>query len=164
MAFSESKRVQSGKDDIRAIDWNVTAWFGHPTWKFFWRRTWADSDATSVDVSGSENLERKLSLKRSCNRTLCSFIFSAIQTMTRSGLSFSVIQLKNSFLPKRSHPFVSYVNWLSLNRKNSKTNISEGLRYLTNVIKKRSICFVILILLIRPLKMHWNWAIKNTML
>src|SRR3954471_17069498 len=144
MAFSEVREYMPG-DDIRAIDWNVTARFGHPYAKVFEE----ERELTVmllVDVSGSGMFGTKSQFKKDLMTELCAVLsFSAIQNNDKIGLIFFSDKIEKFIPPKKGKTHILRIirELINFQPANSKTNISEGLRYVRNVIKKRSICFVI---------------------
>ena len=144
MAFSEVREYQYG-DDIRSIDWNVTARFNHPYVKVFEE----ERELTVmliVDVSGSRYFgtqkEFKMSLIAEVSAVLA---FSAIQNNDKIGMiMFS--DMVEKFIPPqkgRQHTLRIIRELLEFQPKHQNTNISEALRYFTNAIKKKCIAFVI---------------------
>ncbi len=144
MAFSEVREYMAG-DDIRAIDWNVTARFNHPFVKVFEE----ERELTVillVDVSGSEEFGTKGQFKKDLVTELCAVLaFSAIQNNDKTGIIFFSDKIEKFIPPKKgkSHILRIIRELIEFQPQNKKTDISNALRYLTNVIKKRSICFVI---------------------
>ncbi len=144
MAFSEVREYQYG-DDIRTIDWNVTARFNHPYIKVFEE----ERELTVmllVDVSGSRYFGTQKELKMSLIAEVSAVMaFSAIQNNDKIGMiMFSDVIEK--FIPPqkgRQHTLRIIRELLEYNPKHQNTNISEALRYLTNAIKKKCIAFVI---------------------
>jgi uncharacterized protein (DUF58 family) len=144
MAFSEVREYQFG-DDIRSIDWNVTARFNHPYVKIFEE----ERELTVmllVDVSGSRNFGTQKELKMSLIAEVSAVLaFSAIQNNDKIGMiMFSDVIEK--FIPPqkgRQHTLRIVRELLEYSPKRQNTNISEALRYLTNAIKKKCIAFVI---------------------
>jgi uncharacterized protein (DUF58 family) len=144
MAFSEVREYQFG-DDIRAIDWNVTARFNHPFIKIFEE----ERELTVillVDVSASENFGTKLQFKKDLITELCAVLaFSAIQNNDKIGVIFFSDQIEKFIPPKKGRTHILRIirELIEFKPTHTKTNISQALRYLINVIKKRSIVFVI---------------------
>jgi uncharacterized protein (DUF58 family) len=144
MAFSEVREYQYG-DDIRSIDWNVTARFNHPFIKVFEE----ERELTVmllVDVSGSRYFGTQTELKMSLIAEVSAVMaFSAIQNNDKIGMvMFSDVIEK--FIPPqkgRQHTLRIIRELLEYTPKHQKTNISEALRYLTNAIRKKCIAFVI---------------------
>jgi len=144
MAFSEVREYQYG-DDIRSIDWNVTARFNHPFIKVFEE----ERELTVmllVDVSGSRYFGTQTELKMSLIAEVSAVMaFSAIQNNDKIGMiMFSDVIEK--FIPPqkgRQHTLRIIRELLEYTPKHQNTNISEALRYLNNAIKKKCIAFVI---------------------
>ncbi len=144
MAFSEVREYTPG-DDIRTIDWNVTARFGHPFVKVFEEERELNV-ILLVDVSGSESFGTSGQFKKDMITELCAVIsFSAIQNNDKIGVIFFSDIIEKYIPPKKgkSHILRIIRELIEFKPKNQKTNIGEALRYMTNMIKKRSICFVI---------------------
>src|SRR5690349_9964087 len=144
MAFSEVREYIQG-DDIRSIDWNVTARFNHPFVKVFEE----ERELTVillVDVSASGEFGTKVQFKKDLVTELCAVLsFSAIQNNDKIGIIFFSDQIEKFIPPKKgkSHILRIIRELIEFEPQHARTDISGALRYLTNVIKKRSICFVI---------------------
>jgi uncharacterized protein (DUF58 family) len=144
MAFSEVREYQPG-DDIRSIDWNVTARFNEPFVKIFEE----ERELTVmlvVDVSASKDFGTLHQFKKDLVTELCAVLsFSAIQNNDKIGLIFFSDIIEKFIPPKKgkSHILRIIRELLEFEPSHKKTSIAEGLRYLTNAIKKRSIAFVI---------------------
>ncbi len=144
MAFSEVREYQFG-DDIRNIDWNVTARFNHPFIKVFEE----ERELTVIlliDVSGSNNFGTKMQLKQELIAEIAAVLsFSAIQNNDKVGVIFFTDKIEKFIPPKKgtSHILRIIRELVDFKADNSGTDISEPLRYLTNVIKKRATAFVI---------------------
>src|SRR5438105_4339876 len=144
MAFSEVREYTPG-DDIRSIDWNVTARFNHPFVKVFEE----ERELTVilvVDVSASGNFGTRIQFKKELITELCAVLsFSAIQNNDKIGIIFFSDKIEKFIPPKKGKTHILRIirELIEFKAENQKTNISGALRYLTNVIKKRSICFVI---------------------
>lgn len=144
MAFSEVREYIPG-DDIRAIDWNVTARLNHPYVKVFEE----ERELTVmllVDVSGSGEFGTKTQFKKEMITELCAVLsFSAIQNNDKIGIVFFSDQIEKFIPPKKgkSHILRIIRELISFKPANRKTDIALALRYFTNVIKKRSIAFLI---------------------
>jgi uncharacterized protein (DUF58 family) len=144
MAFSEVREYQVG-DEIRTIDWNVTARFNHPYVKVF------DEEREMtvmllVDVSGSKNFGTQAQLKQELATELCAVIsFSAIQNNDKVGVLFFSDQVEKFIPPKkgRSHILMIIRALIDFKPAHKGTNVAEGLRYFTSVIKKRCTAFLI---------------------
>src|ERR1017187_4872724 len=144
MAFSELREYQPG-DDIRAIDWNVTARFNHPYIKIFEE----ERELTVmllVDVSGSESFGTQKQLKKDMITELCAVLaFSAIKNNDKIGVIFFSDKIEKFIPPKKgkSHILRIIRDLIEFKPEHKKTDIKQALKYLTNVITKRSIAFVI---------------------
>jgi uncharacterized protein (DUF58 family) len=144
MAFSEVREYQVG-DEIRTIDWNVTARFNHPYVKVF------DEEREMtvmllVDVSGSKNFGTQVQLKQELATELCAVIsFSAIQNNDKVGVLFFSDKVEKFIPPKkgRSHILMIIRELIDFKPQNKGTNVAEGLRYFTSAIKKRCTAFLI---------------------
>jgi uncharacterized protein (DUF58 family) len=144
MSFSEVREYTMG-DDIRSIDWNVTARFGHPYVKVFEE----ERELTVmllIDVSGSGYFGTHKQLKQDMIIELCAVLaFSAIQNNDKIGVLFFTDKVEKFIPPKKGKSHILYIirELLQFKPESQKTNISEALRYFTNAIKKKSIAFVI---------------------
>lgn len=144
MAFSEVREYQFG-DDIRTIDWNVSARFNHPFVKVFEE----ERELTVmllVDVSGSEDFGTVHQLKKEVATELCAVLaFSAIKNNDKVGIIFFSDIVEKVIPPKKGRTHILRIvrELLDFQPTHRKTNIGEGLRYLTSAIKKRSIAFLI---------------------
>jgi uncharacterized protein (DUF58 family) len=144
MAFSEVREYLHG-DDIRSIDWNVTARFGHPYVKVFEE----ERELTVillVDVSASEDFGTRTQFKKDLITELCAVLsFSAIQNNDKIGVIFFSDRIEQFIPPKKGKTHIlRIIRELIEFRPNGKgTDIAGALRYLTNAIKRRSICFLI---------------------
>lgn len=144
MAFSEVREYQFG-DDIRNIDWNVTARFNHPFVKVFEE----ERELTVmlvIDVSGSRNFGTVLRTKRELITEIAAVLsFSAIQNNDKIGAILFSNQVEKFIPPKKGRTHILRIirELLEFEPGEKTTNISEALRYLTNAIKKRSISFLI---------------------
>ncbi|REJ82346.1 MAG: DUF58 domain-containing protein [Bacteroidetes bacterium] len=144
MAFSEVREYMPG-DDIRTIDWNVTARFGHPFVKVFEE----ERELTVmllVDLSASGEFGTREQFKKDLLIELCAVLsFSAIQNNDKIGLIFFTDKIEKFIPPKKGKTHILRIirELINFEPQNRQTNISEALRYVVNVIKKKSICFVI---------------------
>src|SRR5512136_2237234 len=144
MAFSEVREYQLG-DDIRLIDWNVSARFNHPYVKIFEE----ERELTVmlvVDVSGSGDFGSVHQLKREVAAELCAVLaFSALKNNDKVGVIFFSDVIEEFIPPKkgRSHVLRIIREVLDFRPERRGTSIAEGLRFLTGAIKKRSIVFLI---------------------
>ena len=144
MAFSEVREYQYG-DDIRNIDWNVTARFNHPYVKIFDE----ERELTVmllIDVSGSNEFgTSKLMKEEQMIEIAAVLAFSAIQNNDKVGVIFFSDRVEKFIPPKKgtSHILRIIRELIDFKAESQGTNISEALRYLTNIIKKRCTAFVI---------------------
>jgi uncharacterized protein (DUF58 family) len=144
MAFSEVREYQFG-DDIRSIDWNVTARFNHPFVKIFEE----ERELTVmllIDVSGSNLFGTHGQLKQEMITEMAATLsFSAIQNNDKVGVIFFSDKIEKFIPPKKgsSHILRIIRELIDFRAENNGTNIAEALRYLTNVIKKRATAFLI---------------------
>lgn len=144
MAFSEVREYQYG-DDIRNIDWNVTARFNHPFVKVFEE----ERELTVVlviDVSGSREFGTSERLKKTLLAEVAAVIsFSAIQNNDKIGVILFSDKVEKFIPPKKGRQHILRVirELIEFEPQNKTTNIEEGLKYLTNAINKRSIAFLI---------------------
>ena len=144
MAFSEVREYQPG-DDIRAIDWNVTARFNHPFIKVFEEERELNV-MLLVDVSASENFGTQKQMKQEMITELCAVLaFSAIQNNDKTGVIFFSDKIEKFIPPKKgkSHILRIIRELLTFEPKSNGTDIASALRYMTSVIKKKSIVFLI---------------------
>ncbi|MGN6179371.1 MAG: DUF58 domain-containing protein [Mucilaginibacter sp.] len=144
MAFSEVREYQLG-DEIRTIDWNVTARFNHPYVKVFDE----ERELTVmllVDVSGSENFGTVVQQKQDIAAELCAVLaFSAIQNNDKVGVIFFSDKIEKFIPPKkgRSHILMIIRELIDFKPENKGTDVAEALHYFTGAIKKRSTAFII---------------------
>jgi uncharacterized protein (DUF58 family) len=144
MAFSEVREYQFG-DDIRSIDWNVTARFNHPYVKIFEE----ERELTvmiMIDVSGSNNFGTREQLKSGKITEIAAVLaFSAIQNNDKVGVIFFSDKIEKFIPPKKgtSHILRIIRELVDFKPENSTTKISEPLKFLTNAIKKRCTAFLI---------------------
>lgn len=144
MAFSEVREYQIG-DDIRSIDWNVTARFNHPYVKVYEEEREL-TVMVLVDVSGSEMFGTSTQLKKDLAIELCAVLaFSAIQNNDKVGIILFSDIIEKFIPPKKGRTHILRIirELIDFNPQHRTTNISEALIYLRNIIKKRSIVFVI---------------------
>ncbi len=144
MAFSEVREYQFG-DDIRNIDWNVTARYNHPYIKVFEE----ERELTVmlvIDVSGSHDFGTSRKLKRDVITEIAAILaFSAIQNNDKIGVIFFSENIEKFIPPKkgRSHILRIIREMIDFEPEKRGTNIPEALRYLTNAIKKKCTAFII---------------------
>lgn len=144
MAFSEVREYQYG-DDIRSIDWNVTARLNHPYVKIFEE----ERELTVmllIDVSGSNEFGTRKQLKEDMITEIAAVLaFSAIQNNDKVGVIFFSGKIEKFIPPKKgsSHILRIIRELIDFKPDNRETDIANALRYLTNVIKKRSTAFIL---------------------
>jgi len=144
MTFSEVRQYQFG-DDVRSIDWNVTARYNEPFVKVFEE----ERELTLmmlVDVSGSEAFGTKTQFKRDIITEIAATLaFSALQNNDKVGLILFSDQVELFIPPKkgRSHILRIIRELLEFEPKSNKTSISTALEFLSGVLKKKAIVFVL---------------------
>ena len=144
MAFSEVREYQYG-DDIRNIDWNVTARFNHPYIKIYEE----ERELTVmllVDVSSSRDFGTQLQFKKNLITEISAVLsFSAIQNNDKIGVILFSDKVEKFIPPKKGRTHILRIirELIEFTPDNKQTDISEALRYLTNAIKKRSTAFII---------------------
>lgn len=144
MTFSEVRNYQF-QDDVRNIDWNVTARFNEPFVKVFEEEREL-SVFLILDVSGSNNFGTGKKSKFELMLELAAVLsFSAIANNDKIGAVFVSDKVEKYIPPKkgRSHALKIIRDLIQLQPESKGTSLSEGLRFFRNVVKKRSICFVI---------------------
>lgn len=144
MTFSEVRRYQFG-DDVRAIDWNVTARYNEPYIKVFEE----ERELTMmlmVDVSGSGNFGTNLQFKKdTATEIAATLAFSATQNNDKIGLILFSDQIELYIPPKKgkSHVLRIIRELIEFKPKSHKTSIAEALKFLSGIQKKRAIVFMI---------------------
>ncbi len=144
MAFSEVREYIPG-DDIRSIDWNVTARLNHPYIKVFEE----ERELTVmllVDVSASGQFGTKVQSKHELITELCAILsFSAIANNDKAGVIFFSDRIEKFIPPKkgRSHILRIIRELINIEPKGTGTDLAGALRYFNNVIKKKCIAFLI---------------------
>ncbi|NND77910.1 MAG: DUF58 domain-containing protein [Flavobacteriales bacterium] len=144
MAFSEVREYMPG-DEIRTIDWNVTARLNEPYVKVFEEEREL-TVVLLVDVSASDSFGTNQQLKRDLITEICAVLsFSAIQNNDKIGVIFFTDQVEKFIPPKKgkSHILRIIRELIEFKPNSKKTDISVALEYLNKVIKKRSITFLI---------------------
>ncbi|MCQ2318688.1 MAG: DUF58 domain-containing protein [Bacteroidales bacterium] len=144
MTFSEVREYQYG-DDIRNIDWNVTARFHKPFVKIFEEER-EMTVMLLIDVSGSNDFGSADATKRDITAELAAVLaFSAIQNNDKVGVIFFSDQIEKFIPPKKgsSHILRIISEIVTFKPQHRGTDIGEGLRFLTSAIKKRTTAFLI---------------------
>ena len=144
MAFSEVRQYQFG-DDVRNIDWNVTARYNEPFVKVFEE----ERELTMmlmVDVSGSEQFGTYRQFKGEfITEIAATLAFSATQNNDKIGLVLFSNEVELYIPPKkgRSHVLRIIRELLEFKPKNKLTDLGEALKFLSNIMKKKAIVFVL---------------------
>ncbi len=144
MEFSEVREYQIG-DDIRSIDWNVTARFGHPYIKVFEE----ERELTVmliIDLSGSLSFGTINKTKQQIAAELSSILaFSALKNNDKVGLILFTDKIEKFVPPRKGRKHVLRIirEVLSFEPEGKTTDIDTALQYFNNSIKKRSIAFLI---------------------
>ncbi|MGX7667360.1 DUF58 domain-containing protein [Flavobacterium pedocola] len=144
MTFSEVRQYQFG-DDVRAIDWNVTARYNEPYVKVFEE----ERELTMmlmVDCSGSQSFGTQNQLKSEIiTEIAATMAFSATQNNDKIGLILFSDQIELFIPPKKgkSHVLRIIRELIEFQPKSRKTNLSQALKFLSGVQKKKAIVFLI---------------------
>ncbi|MDR1882297.1 MAG: DUF58 domain-containing protein [Prevotella sp.] len=144
MAFSEVREYQYG-DDVRDIDWNVTARYNKPFIKVFEE----ERELTVmllVDVSASQDFGTRNSVKRDVVTEIAATLaFSAIQNNDKIGVIFFSDKIEKFIPPKKGKKHILYIirELINFQADSAKTDVGMALKYLTNVIRKRCTTFMI---------------------
>ena len=144
MAFSEVREYQPG-DDVRSIDWNVTARMNRPYIKVYEE----ERELTVmllVDVSGSRNFGTISQMKRDTMAEVAATLaFSTIENNDKVGVIFFSDQVEKFIPPKKGKSHVLHIirELLSFEPAHTGTNINAALQYLTNAQKRRCTAFLI---------------------
>jgi uncharacterized protein (DUF58 family) len=144
MEFSEVREYNLG-DDIRSIDWNVTARFGHPYVKIFEE----ERELTVmllVDMSGSLFFGSVEKTKQQVAAELSSILaFSALKNNDKVGLILFTDRIEKFVPPRKgkSHALRIIREVLSFEPQGNQTNIKQALEYFNHTIKKKAIVFLI---------------------
>ncbi|NOQ91663.1 MAG: DUF58 domain-containing protein [Flavobacteriaceae bacterium] len=144
MTFSEVRQYQFG-DDIRSIDWNVTARYHEPYIKVFEE----ERELTMmlmVDISASELFGTSQQFKKDIITEISATLaFSAIQNNDKVGLLLFSDGIELFIPPKKGKTHVLRIirELIEFHPKSKKTNITQALRYLSNVLKKKAIVFIL---------------------
>ena len=144
MTFSEARSYQFG-DDVRNIDWNVTARYNEPFVKVFEE----ERELTMmlmVDVSGSELFGTREQFKKDVVTEIAATLaFSATKNNDKIGLMLFTDKIELYIPPKkgRSHVLRIIRELLEFHPDNSATDITGALKYLSNVMKKKAIVFIL---------------------
>ncbi len=144
MAFSEVREYEYG-DDIRDIDWNVTARYTRPYIKVFEE----ERELTVmllIDVSGSRDFgTHEIMKKDMITEIAATLAFSAIQNNDKIGVIFFSDKIEKFIPPQKGKKHILYIirELINFEPRENKTDITQVLKYLTNALKKRCTAFVI---------------------
>ena len=144
MTFSEVRDYQPG-DDVRNIDWNVTARFGKPFIKVFEE----ERELTVmllIDVSGSRNFGTQTKMKRDMITEIAATLaFSTIQNNDKVGVILFSSKIELFIPPKKGRTHVLHIirQLIDFHPEENGTDIGMALEYFTNAIKRRSTAFLI---------------------
>lgn len=144
MAFAEVREYQFG-DDVRDIDWNVTARFQHPYVKVFEE----ERELTVmllIDVSGSLNFGTARQLKSDMATEIAATLaFSTIQNNDKIGVIFFSDRIEKYIPPQKGRKHILYIirEMLDFHPQSQKTDVGMALEYLTRVMKRRCTAFVL---------------------
>ncbi|MGB5989758.1 MAG: DUF58 domain-containing protein [Marinifilaceae bacterium] len=144
MTFSEVREYQYG-DDIRNIDWNVTARYNTPFVKIFEE----ERELTVmllIDVSGSREFGTISKTKKNLITEIAAVLsFSAIQNNDKIGVLFFSDKIEKFIPPKKGKTHILHIirELIDFEPTSKKTDIANALKYVTNAIKKRSTAFII---------------------
>ena len=144
MTFSEVREYQYG-DDIRNIDWNVTARHNKPYVKVFEEEREL-MVMLMIDVSGSRNFGTVSKLKKNQITEIAAVIaFSAIQNNDKIGVIFFSNKIEKFIPPKKGRTHILHIirEVIDFYPEDKQTTIEQALQYMTNSIKKRCTCFLI---------------------
>ena len=144
MAFSEVREYQFG-DDVRDIDWNVTARFNRPYVKVFEE----ERELTVmllIDVSGSLDFGTEVQTKCDMVAEIAATLaFSAIQNNDKIGVIFFADKIEKYIPPKKGRKHILYIirEMLDFKPESRKTDIKQALEFLTSVSKRRCTAFIL---------------------
>lgn len=144
MAFAEVREYQFG-DDVRDIDWNVTARFRKPYVKVFEE----ERELTVmllIDVSGSLDFGTRKCMKSVMATEIAATIaFSAMQNNDKIGVVFFSDRIEKYIPPKKGRKHILYIirEMLDFHPQSTKTDIGEAVAYFTRMMKRRTTAFVI---------------------
>lgn len=144
MAFSEVREYQYG-DDIRDIDWNVTARFDKPFVKVFEEEREL-TVVLLVDVSNSLDFGTAIQMKKDMVTEIAATIaFSAIQNNDKIGVVFFSDRIEKFIPPKKGRKHILYIirELLDFHPQSTRTDVKCAVEYLTHVLKKRCTAFIL---------------------
>lgn len=144
MAFSEVREYQFG-DDVRDIDWNVTARFHRPYVKVFEE----ERELTVmllIDVSGSLDFGTQKQMKRDMVTEIAATIaFSAIQNNDKIGVIFFSDKIEKYIPPKKGRKHILYIirEMLDFQPESKRTDVKQAVEFLSSVQKRRTTAFIL---------------------
>lgn len=144
MSFAEVREYQPG-DDIRDIDWNVTARMNHPYVKVFEE----ERELTMmllIDLSASQRFGTRLRSQRDLATEIAATLaFSAMQNNDKIGVIFFTDRIEKFIPPQKGRKHILYIirELLNFTPQGKRTDISVPLEYLVKIISKRSIAFLL---------------------
>lgn len=144
MAFSEVREYQYG-DDVRDIDWNVTARMSKPYIKVFEEER-EMTVMLMVDVSASLDFGTVRQMKKEMETEIAATLaFSAIQNNDKIGVIFFSDRIEKFIPPKKGKKHILYIirELLDFKPESRRTDVKMAIEYLTNVLKKRCTAFVL---------------------
>lgn len=144
MAFSEVREYQYG-DDIRDIDWNVTARYNKPFIKVFEEER-EMTVMLLIDVSDSLDFGTRKATKRDIVTEMAATLaFSAIQNNDKIGVIFFTNKIEKFIPPKKGRKHILYIirELIDFHPDNRQTDVATVLKFLTNALKKKCTAFLI---------------------
>ena len=144
MAFSEVREYQFG-DDVRDIDWNVTARFHRPYVKVFEE----ERELTVmllIDVSGSLDFGTQKQMKRDMVTEIAATIaFSAIQNNDKIGVVFFSDRIEKYIPPKKGRKHILYIirEMLNFQPESKRTDVKQAVEFLSSIQKRRTTAFIL---------------------
>lgn len=144
MSFAEVREYQAG-DDIRDIDWNVTARMNRPYIKVFEE----ERELTLmllIDLSASQRFGTRLRTQRDLSTEIAATLaFSAMQNNDKIGVIFFTDRIEKFIPPQKGRKHILYIirELLNFEPQGRRTNVAIPLEYLVKIITKRSIAFVL---------------------
>lgn len=141
--FSEIREYKSG-DDLRSIDWNVTARYNQPYIKEFVEERSLDIYFI-LDVSGSEDFGNLVSKKRKALEIAASLIFAALRNNDNIGIFLFTEKIEKLISARRGkrHIFKILRSIISFQPKSQITNLRTTLAQVSRILKKRSMLFIV---------------------
>ena len=144
MAFSEVREYQFG-DDVRDIDWNVTARFHRPYVKVFEEER-EMTVMLLIDVSGSLDFGTEKQMKRDMVTEIAATIaFSAIQNNDKIGVVFFSDRIEKYIPPKKGRKHILYIirEMLDFHPESKRTDVKQAVEFLSSVQKRRTTAFIL---------------------